>query len=68
LPLLAGLLTLLALIAQPAVNAYERRVEGEADAFAIELTHDMNMVLPLLVAVTERRTTADIDRLAQVLS
>ena len=40
MPLLAAVLALLTLIAQPAVNAYERGIEREADLFAIELTRD----------------------------
>ena len=38
MPLLAGWLTLLSLVAQPLVNAYTRRSEHEADLFGLEVT------------------------------
>jgi len=40
MPLLSAALSALALIAQPAINGYARRVEHEADVFAVELTRD----------------------------
>ncbi len=40
MPLLSATLSLLTLIAQPAVNGYTRRIEHEADVFAVELTRD----------------------------
>jgi STE24 endopeptidase len=39
-PLLIASLTLLSLPAQPAIHAFSRAVEHEADVFALELTHD----------------------------
>ncbi|HTM57640.1 MAG TPA: M48 family metallopeptidase [Candidatus Udaeobacter sp.] len=38
MPLLAGVLTLVSLFAQPLVNAYSRRSEHEADLFGLEVT------------------------------
>jgi STE24 endopeptidase len=40
LPLLAATMTLLAMLAQPAVNGFSRRIEHEADVFAVEVTRD----------------------------
>ena len=40
LPLFLGALNLFALLAQPAVNAYSRRIEVESDAYALEITRD----------------------------
>lgn len=40
MPLLSATLGLLSLVAQPAVNGYARRVEHEADVFAVEVTRD----------------------------
>lgn len=40
MPLLSAALSVLSLIAQPAINGYARRVEHEADVFAVELTRD----------------------------
>jgi STE24 endopeptidase len=40
MPLLSAALSVLTLIAQPAINGYARRVEHEADVFAVELTRD----------------------------
>jgi len=40
MPLLAAMLSLFSLVGQPVINAYSRRVEHEADAFAVELTRD----------------------------
>jgi len=40
MPLLAALVTLLALVAQPAVNGFSRAIEHEADVFAVEVTRD----------------------------
>jgi len=40
MPLLTATLTVLTLLAQPAINGYARRVEHEADVFAVELTRD----------------------------
>ena len=34
------MLSLFSLVGQPVINAYSRRVEHEADAFAVELTRD----------------------------
>lgn len=40
MPLLSAALSVLTLIAQPAINGYARRIEHEADVFAVELTRD----------------------------
>jgi Zn-dependent protease with chaperone function len=40
MPLLSATLSLLTLVAQPAFNGYARRVEHEADVFAVEVTRD----------------------------
>jgi len=40
LPLLGATMTLLAMLAQPAVNGFSRRIEHEADVFAVEVTRD----------------------------
>jgi STE24 endopeptidase len=40
MPLLSATLSVLILAAQPAVNGYARRVEHEADVFALEVTRD----------------------------
>ena len=40
LPLLAATMTFLAMLAQPAVNGFSRRIEHEADVFAVEVTRD----------------------------
>lgn len=40
MPLFVGALSLFALIAQPAVNAYSRLIEVESDAYALEITRD----------------------------
>jgi STE24 endopeptidase len=40
MPLLSATLSLLTLLAQPAVDGYTRRVEHEADVFALEVTRD----------------------------
>ncbi|MEK7329693.1 MAG: M48 family metallopeptidase, partial [Candidatus Eisenbacteria bacterium] len=40
MPLLSATLSLLTLVAQPAFHGYARRVEQEADVFAVEVTRD----------------------------
>lgn len=40
LPLLALILSLLAFLAQPAVNGVSRRIESEADVYGLEITRD----------------------------
>jgi Zn-dependent protease with chaperone function len=40
MPLLSAAISLLTLFAQPAINGYTRRVEHEADVFALEVTRD----------------------------
>ncbi len=40
MPLLSATLSLLSLIAQPAVNGFARGIEHEADLFAVEVTRD----------------------------
>jgi Zn-dependent protease with chaperone function len=40
MPLLTATMTLLALVAQPAINGFSRAIEHEADVFAVEVTRD----------------------------
>jgi Zn-dependent protease with chaperone function len=40
MPLLSAALSLLTLVAQPAINGYARGIEQEADVFAVEVTRD----------------------------
>jgi STE24 endopeptidase len=40
MPLLSAALSLLTLVAQPAINGYSRRIEHEADVFGLEVTRD----------------------------
>ena len=40
MPLLAATMTVLAVVAQPAINGFSRAIEHESDAFAIEVTRD----------------------------
>ena len=40
LPLLAACMIFFGLLAQPAVNGFSRRIEHEADVFAVEVTRD----------------------------
>src|SRR5206468_10681427 len=40
IPLLVAMLSLVSWLGEPVTNALSRRVEHEADVFALELTHD----------------------------
>ncbi len=53
LPLLALLFSLLSFAAMPALNSYSRAVEHQADAYALELTHDNRSFISAMEKLAE---------------